>query len=261
MIYCFALLLLSGSLIGMADYQLETQLCPDQKKRIEWGLNAVEGWKACPKATIIGWRIESWMNQILDKEISPTIIYDGQTILTQLVSGPGFGEVDFHVKQMIIRMTNSGADLNQTNATGKTPITLAITRGRGDLIDDLRWRGADLNTSADDTDPNNLIRAGLAALKTASLDILHTVYSNIWLRKECEMTMAYLIDRVPPYCITKSQIKASWKLGYKDVSRALALCRKHPEKRNEIVKNFKKQIATSLVQEFQKIDRYSRLKK
>lgn len=258
--YCLILLLLTGSLCGMDNYQLELHLSADQKKEIERGLDIVKGWKKCPQATISGWRAEAWMSEILKGQTSSESMSNGETILTYLVKCDGFGELDYSAIQCIIRMYNHGANLNQENDAQKTPLTIAIARGRHNLIDTLVWRGANLNTLAADNTPNNPIRAGLQALETARQDILLTVYSNIWLRKECEMLMAYLLDRVPPQAITKSQVKAAWKLGSKDVSRAMAFCRKYPENRNAIVIELKKEIAASLVREFLRIDKRCRKK-
>ncbi|CAN5194408.1 hypothetical protein BH09DEP1_BH09DEP1_0790 [soil metagenome] len=249
MIYFLALLVISSSLVGMEDYQLETQLTVLQKEQISGELHAIQGWKRSKAAMLEIRDVEVWMSEILNKKVRAANLRGGETILTYLIRVPDFGDVNFNIVEMIANMQRAGADINKENANGLTPVTIAIQNGRKILTGGLVHNGAYLDRSAQDGEPNNLIRAGLRALDRVQIG---RAYTTIYLRKDCEMMMAYLIDRVLPSTITKSQVHAAWNLGYKDVSRSLAMCRKYPAKRDEIVKELKAAICASFVRQLKK---------
>lgn len=68
------------------------------------------------------------------------------------------------------------------------------------------------------------------------------------------MEMAVLLNLMqdPRAQITKSQIHRVWRLGNKDISRMMALCRKHPENASKITENFKRALRTKFIKRFTK---------
>lgn len=260
MFYFFALLFISFSLKAMDDYRLEGNLTLYQLGQTVHAMQVVKEWKAS-KAKLSDWNVEHkkevqpWVNAVLDKQVSPTQLRAGETILTQLMQTSAFGDLDFYTARLMTRVVNAGANVNQRNYNGLTPLTIAVKNGRKMAIDDLVRNRADLNTSVQDYNPNNLIRAGFIALEQVKNPPASFVQA--YQRKDCEMMMAYILDRVAPSTITKSQVHAAWKLGFKDLSRALACCKKYPENRDAIVTEFKRNICARLVQEFKRVARYS----
>lgn len=233
----------------MEAYQIDTQLTDEQKCQIELGLKIVSEWKRS-KAVINDHDSKNWVSDILQKKVSTAKMRHGETILTKLIATPSFGDIDFDAVRMISAMKSAGASFNDKNAQGLTPVTIAIQNGRKILLGGLMSEGAKISAN---NSCNNPINAGLCALQKVKLNRMASKYAEIYQRKDCEMMMAYLMDRATPTKITKSQIHAAWKLGYKDVSRALALYKKHPENRLAIVAELKKNICDSLVREFKRL--------
>lgn len=237
------------SLFGMSEFQIYIHLSEEQKAEIRFGIHKVEE-SIRNRRPYFASESELWITEILKGYVSPSKMRNGETILTHLIQKPDFGDLHFDQVRMIGSMTTAGAPINQSNAQGVTPLTIAIKNGRKLLAAGMLRNGADFPVNVADGDANNIIRAGLSALKTAALNYVPFCYSSIYQRKECEMFMAYLIQNVLPSTITKSQVHAAWRLGYKDISRALALYRKYPEKRGSIMADLTSRISQSLVRDF-----------
>jgi hypothetical protein len=248
-VHVVIIIFFTQSLLGMSEFQIYTHLSEDQKAEIRFGMREIEESIRNRRAYFAS-ESELWITGIVNGYESPTKMRNGETILTHLIQKPDFGDLHFDQVRMIGSMTTAGARINQPNAHGVTPLTIAIKNGRKLLVPGMLSNGADFPVDVADGNANNIIRAGLSALKTAALNYVPSCYSSIYQRKECEMFMAYLIHNVLPSTITKSQVHAAWRLGYKDISRALALYRKYPEKRGSIMADLTSRISQSLVRDF-----------
>lgn len=94
----------------------------------------------------------------------------------------------------------------------------------------------------------------LNELKRTKLDYIVDKKIRAYRMAECAMVMARVIEEMPlsPARITKAQVKRMWRLNIKDVSRVMALCRKHPEDKSEIIERFKCVLRTKLALELAK---------
>lgn len=93
-------------------------------------------------------------------------------------------------------------------------------------------------------DPVTAIELVLSGLKTARLDYTPDKKLGAYKTAQYAMLMAHVLDIMPMSMvdITKSQIHRAWRSNNKDVSRMMALCRKHPGDRARIIENFKRDL-------------------
>lgn len=92
--------------------------------------------------------------------------------------------------------------------------------------------------------PMIAIELVLSGLKTARLDYTPDKKLGAYKVAQYAMLMARVLDVMPMSVvdISKSQIHRAWRSNNKDVSRMMALCRKHPGDRTHIIENFKRDL-------------------
>lgn len=94
--------------------------------------------------------------------------------------------------------------------------------------------------------PGHAIESVLSALKSARLDYTPDKKLQAYQIAQNAMLMAQVVDVICPEYISKSVIHRAWRSNNKDVSRMLALCRKHPESAHRIIENFKRDVRYQL---------------
>lgn len=92
-------------------------------------------------------------------------------------------------------------------------------------------------------DPHVAIEMTLAALNKVRLDYIPDKKLRAYRIAESAMLMAQVLDRISNYSkITKSQIHRAWRSNHKNVSRVMALCKKHPKDASNIIERFKRDL-------------------
>lgn len=96
--------------------------------------------------------------------------------------------------------------------------------------------------------PHAAIHTNLYALKVVRGQYPLDEKLRAYQTAKYSMLMAKVLDTMPmsPARITKSQVKSAWRSNNKDVSRMMALCRKHPGDASKIIENFKRDVRTRL---------------
>lgn len=116
-----------------------------------------------------------------------------------------------------------------------------------DRLEKLPKKDTRLFLSAAHHDPRLAIDITLDELKRVQSNYVPDRKTKAYFVAQAAMLMAKVLDLIPDTTqITKAQIKRAWRSNNKDVSRMMALCRKHPKNAAEIIESHKQRIRVSL---------------